>query len=273
MAIDEPSLSFYNTLIIGGMLMDRELEGRVAVITGGSRGIGKATCLAMAKAGAAVAVNYLEEGIGINRQDAEKVVKQIVDDGGKAIAVQADVSNEDQVQEMQEEVVKWLGRVDILVNNAGIVRDKTLKKMSLQDWEAVISTNLTGVYLCSRAFLAPLEAAGCGAIVSVSSISAQLGFFGQANYAAAKAGIVAFTRVLAREVAGKNIRVNAVSPGLVDTEMVKTIPEEYRHKMIEQIPMGRLARPEEIANVIVFLASDKASYITGQTISVNGGWV
>ncbi|OIO92999.1 MAG: hypothetical protein AUJ92_13135 [Armatimonadetes bacterium CG2_30_59_28] len=253
--------------------MSRELEGRVAVVTGGSRGIGKATCIAVAEAGASVVVNYLEEGIGVNRNDAENVVKEIVNAGGKAVAIPADVSNEDDVYAMTDEAVKQCGGGDVLINNAAILRDKTVKKMSLEDWDAVIGTNLTSVYLCSRAFLDPLEISGRGAIVSISSISAQMGFFGQANYAAAKGGIVAFTRVLAKEVARKNIRVNAVAPGLVATDMTQTIPEDHLCKMIEQIPMGRLARPEEIANVIVFLASDKSSFVSGQTIAVNGGWL
>ncbi|MBI3922467.1 MAG: beta-ketoacyl-ACP reductase [Armatimonadetes bacterium] len=255
------------------MQMKRELEGRVAVVTGGSRGIGRASCVALSQAGASVVVNYLDEGIGVNRKDAGEVVNEISEQGGKAVAIAADVTDEEQVFRLAESAVSQFGKVDILVNNAAILRDKTVKKLSLQDWDAVIATNLTGVYLCCRAFLEALEASGKGTIVSMSSISARLGLFGQSNYAASKAGVIAFTKSLAKEVARKNVRVNAVAPGLVDTEMVRTIPEEHLSKMVEQVPLGRLARPEEIANVIVFLASDKASYITGQTIPVNGGWL
>lgn len=253
--------------------MERDLDKRVAVVTGGSRGIGRATCLALAEAGASVVVNYLDEGIGVNRQDAEAVAQEIGSQGGCAVAVPADVTSEDDVYSLVESSLEYFGQVDILVNNAAILRDKTVKKMNLQEWNAVIATNLTSVYLCSHAFLEPLENSGKGAIVSMASISAQLGLFGQANYAASKGGIVAFTRVLAREVARKGIRVNAVAPGLVDTEMTRTIPEEPLNKMIEQVPLGRMAQPEEIANVIVFLVSDKSSYITGQTIALNGGWL
>lgn len=245
---------------------------KIALITGSSRGIGKAIALRLAKDDIAIAVNYFEEGGGKNLADAEETKNEILAAGGNAEIFECNVSNFQKVQEMVQSVIKHFGKIDILVNNAAILRDKTLKKMSEDEWSSVLSVNLTGVFNCCRAVIEHMIENNSGRIVNISSISGQIGFFGQTNYAAAKAGVMGFTRSLAREVAFKNIRVNAISPGLVDTDMARQIPDEVRTELLKQIPMGRFAQPEEIAELAAFLVSDKSSYITGQTIHINGGW-
>ena len=244
-----------------------DLSGKTAIITGSSQGIGLATAQTLHAAGANVVINYFEEGEGKNKALADEVVAKF---GQRAMSAAADVRKPAQLDAMVAATVEKFGSLDILVNNAGILRDKSFKKMSHEDWQAVIDTNLTGVFnVCKSAIDSIAED---GAIVNISSLSAVTGFFGQANYATAKAGIMTFTKVLSKELARKKIRVNAVAPGVVDTEMGKSIPEENRKQMMTQIPLARFAEPNEISDVILFLCSDLSSYVTGQTIHVNGGW-
>lgn len=244
-----------------------DLSNKTAIVTGASQGIGRAAALALHEAGANIVINYFEEGQGANRALAEKVVTEF---GDRALALAADVRNPDELNRMVEETVQTFGTLDILVNNAGILRDRSFRKMSTEEWNAVIDTNLSGVFNSCKAAVEHLSENG--AIVNVASLSAVTGFFGQANYASAKAGVIAFTKVLSKELARKNIRVNAIAPGVVDTEMGKSIPEENRKVMLTNVPLGRFAEPSEIADAVVYLASDMSSYVTGQTLHVNGGW-
>ena len=244
-----------------------DLSGKTAIVTGGGQGLGAATAAVLARAGANVAVNFFADPEGINRRRAEQTAQDI---GPQAVAIQADVRHIEQVQAMIQEVVERFGRLDIVVNNAGILRDHTLKKLAPEDWQAVIDTNLTGVYNVCKAAVEKLSDGG--RIINLASISAFVGFFGQPNYAAAKAGVVGLTKVLSRELARRKITVNAVAPGLVLTEMGKTIPEPVQAEMLKSIPLERFGEPEEIAAVILFLSSGLASYVTGQVIHVNGGW-
>ena len=249
-----------------------EFKEKCVLITGSSRGIGKAIALTLAKYGANVAVNYVKDDEGKNFNDAKNVADKIRCYGNKAAVFESDVSDFESVLRMVEEIRKEFGKIDILINNAGILRDKTLKKMSQEEWNAVIGVILSGAFNCSRAVIEQMIENKWGRIVNISSISGQIGFFGQTNYSAAKAGIMGFTKSLAREVAMKNITVNAIAPGVVETDMAKQIPENVRQEFLKQIPMGRFAQPEEIAELVTFLVSDKAGYITGQTIHINGGW-
>lgn len=249
-----------------------ELKNKCALITGSSRGIGRAIALTLSQYGAEIALNYVADQEGKNLNDAKNVAKQIEQSHGTAKIFEADVSNYDSVSKMFVEVKKEFGKIHILVNNAAILRDRTLKKMALEEWDSVIAVDLTGVFNCTRQVIESMLENQWGRIISISSISGQTGFFGQANYSAAKAGIMGFTRSVAREVAKYNITANAVAPGIVETEMANQIPEAVRQEFLKQIPMGRFARPEEIAETIAFLCSDRASYITGQIIHVNGGW-
>ena len=244
-----------------------DLSGQVAVITGGGQGLGLATATTLHQAGAKVVLNFFDDPDGANRRLATEAAAKL---GERALALPADVRDRAAVDAMFDEVARRFRRLDIVINNAAIIRDKTIKKMSEDEWDAVIDTNLTGVWQVCRA--AQARMGDGGRIVSMASISGVIGFFGQANYSAAKAGVIALTKVLSKELASRRITVNAVAPGVVLTEMGKTIPEEVRKKMIEQIPLARFAEPSEIASVILFLCSDLASYVTGQTIHVNGGW-
>lgn len=244
-----------------------DLSKKTAIVTGASQGIGHAAAKALHEAGANVVINYFEEGQGANRALAEKVVDEF---GDRALALAADVRNPDELNQMVEATVQSFGTLDILVNNAGILRDRSFRKMSTEEWNAVIDTNLSGVFNSCKAAVEHLSENG--AIVNVASLSAVTGFFGQANYASAKAGVIAFTKVLSKELARKNIRVNAIAPGVVDTEMGKSIPEENRKAMLLNVPLGRFAEPSEIADAVVYLSSDMSSYVTGQTLHVNGGW-
>ncbi len=249
-----------------------EFSGKRALVTGGSRGIGAEICRTLAHLGADVAVNYVEDAGGKNRADADGVAAEIAGYGVRTGVFEADVSDAGRVERMVTASREFLGGIDILVNNAAILRDKTLKKMSTDEWDSVIEVNLSGVFNTSRLVVGEMTDRGWGRIVNLSSVSGVVGFFGQANYSAAKAGVIGFTKAIAREVAAKGVTVNAVAPGIVETEMAGLIPEAVRAEFLRQIPMGRFAKPSEIADVVAFLASDRAAYITGQTIQVNGGW-
>lgn len=248
------------------------MKNRCALVTGSSRGIGGAIAILLAKNGADVAVNYVGDKEGKNLSGAKEVAGKIAEYGGRVSVFEADVSKFESVAGMVEKIKKELGAVDILVNNAAILADRTLKKMSEDEWRSVINVNLTGIFNCSRAAIEGMIEKQWGRIINMSSISGQMGFWGQTNYAAAKAGVMGFTKSLAREVAAKNITVNAIAPGIVETDMARQIPENVRQEFLKQIPAGRFAVPEEIAELACFLASDRAGYITGQTIHINGGW-
>ena len=251
-------------------MISLDLSGRTALVTGGGQGLGAITAGLLARAGARVIVNFFEDPEGTNRERAEQTVAGIVCAGGDGSALAADVSDSAAVEALFQEVAVRYGALDILVNNAGILRDRTARNMSAAEWQAVIDTNLSGVFHVCHAAIPHL--ADGGRIVSMASVSAVVGLFGQANYAAAKAGVMGLTKVLSRELGKRRITVNAVAPGVVDAGMGVLIPEERRSAMLDLIPLGRFATAEEVAGVIVFLCSDLAAYITGQTIHVNGGW-
>ena len=245
-----------------------DLSGKTALITGAGQGIGRATATLLHRAGATLAVNEFDDAAGTNRGRADETVAAL---GSRAFVVLADVRNRPQVDAMIEEVMNRSGRLDIVVNNAGIIRDRSLKNLSAEDWQQVIDTNLTGVlHVCQAAASVLPEGAR---IVNMASISGVVGFFGQANYAAAKAGVIGLTKVLSKELARRRITVNAIAPGVVLTQMGLSIPANAREEMLRQIPLGRFGEPEEIAGPILWLCSDLASYVTGQTIHVSGGWV
>lgn len=244
------------------------LEGKVALVTGASRGIGKAIALLLAENGADVAVNFAGSTAA-----AEAVAAEIEKMGRKAILVQGDVSQTEVCAEMVDKVVKELGRIDILVNNAGITRDTLLLRMKEEDWDAVLNTNLKGVFNCTKEAVKYMAKQRSGAIVNISSVVALMGNAGQANYAAAKAGILGFTRSVAKEMAARGIRVNAVTPGFIKTDMTSVLSEKVVAAMEASIPLARLGEPEDIAKAVLFLVSDNAAYITGQTLHVDGGMV
>ena len=244
------------------------LENKGAVVTGGSRGIGRAVAEALAAEGATVAVIYAG-----NTKAAEDTVRAIEEAGGKAFAVQCDVADEAAVTDMVKMVHEKLRTIDVFVNNAGITRDGLLMRMKREDWDAVLSTNLTGVYNCTKAVTKIMMKQRSGSIINMTSVVGETGNAGQANYAAAKAGVIGFTKSVAKELASRNIRVNAVAPGCIDTDMTAVLSDAVKEEMIKSIPLGRTAAPEEVAQAVVFLASQKAGYITGQTLNVDGGMV
>ncbi len=245
-----------------------DLSEKTAIVTGAGQGLGAVTAETLHQAGARVVINYFSDDRGVNKSNAENLADLL---GEGALALEADVRDEDSVEKMVKKTIDHLGGLDILVNNAGIIRDKTIKKMSTREWQAVIDTNLTGTFNVCRA--AAGKIADHGRIVNFSSISGVMGFFGQSNYAASKAGVIALTKVMSKELGRKHVTVNAVAPGVILTEMGTSIPEEVRREMLTSIPMERFGEPEEIANVVLFLCSDLASYITGQVIHINGGWI
>ena len=248
--------------------MQITLTDRVALVTGGSRGIGRAISLALAAAGATVVVNYRG-----NAAAADETIAAISAAGGKAIAIQADVANGDDVKRLFSEVSSAYGRLDILVNNAGITRDTLMMRMKDEDWDAVLDTNLKSQFLTTRAAISTMVRARYGRIINITSVVGLMGNAGQANYAAAKAGIIGFTKSVAREIGSRSITVNAVAPGFIDTELTAVLNDEMREALKKQIPLGRLGSPEDVAGVVTFLASDQAAYITGQTFNCDGGMV
>lgn len=243
-----------------------DLTGRVALVTGASRGIGAAIARELASRGAAVAVNYAGSAGA-----AASVVESIVSDGGKAVALQADVCDAESCSTLVERTIEALGGLDIVVNNAGVTRDGLLIRMSADDWNTVIETNLTGVFAVTKSAARHLMKQRSGAIVNVTSVIGLVGNAGQANYAASKAGVIGFTKSVARELAPRNVRVNAVAPGFIDTDMTAGLSESVRESAMAQVALGRFGAVEDVARTVAFLVSDDAAYITGQTLAVDGG--
>lgn len=247
------------------------LEGKSALVTGASRGLGRAIALALAGEGCAIAVNYVAEGGRDNRGEALAVAGEAEALGSQSVVVAGDVTDLAAVEAMVAAASEGLGAVDILVNNAGITRDRTLRNLTKEDWDAVLSVNLTGAFHCTKAVIPGMRERGWGRVISLSSVVGLMGNIGQTNYAASKAGLIGFTRALAREVARYGITANAIAPGFIDTEMTRAVPEKTMAHILAGIPVGRLGRAEEVAAAALFLASDAAAYITGQVLSVNGG--
>ncbi|MCM3610801.1 3-oxoacyl-[acyl-carrier-protein] reductase [Planococcus sp. MERTA32b] len=245
-----------------------DLTGKTAIITGASRGIGAEIAKRFAQAGANVVVNYSG-----SQQKAEAVAEAIEENGGKAIAVKANVADADAVKAMVDVTISQFGTVDILVNNAGITRDNLMMRMKDDEWDDVINTNLKGVFVCTKAVTRQMMKQRSGRIVNIASIVGVMGNAGQANYVASKAGVIGLTKTTARELASRGITANAVAPGFITTDMTDGLNEEIQQSMMSQIPLGRFGKPEEVAKAALFLASDEASYMTGQTLHLDGGMV
>ncbi|MCX7845849.1 MAG: 3-oxoacyl-[acyl-carrier-protein] reductase [Dictyoglomaceae bacterium] len=241
-------------------------KDKVVLITGGSRGIGKAISLIFAKEEAKVLINFRG-----NKEAAEKTMKEATELGGEAYLYQADISKEDEVESMFKDILTRFGRLDILVNNAGITKDNLLLRMKIEDWEEVLAINLRGVFLCTRTAARIMIKQRSGRIINISSIVGEKGNIGQSNYSSAKAGIIGFTKSVARELAGRGITVNVIAPGFIETEMTANLSQELKDFYLKQIPLQRFGKPEEVAYVVKFLASDEAGYITGAVINVDGG--
>ncbi len=244
------------------------LAGKVALVTGASRGIGRAIALTLAQNGADIAINFAG-----NTAAAQEVADAITAMGRKALLVQGSVADTDGVQAIVKKVVAELGRLDILVNNAGITRDGLLMRMKESDWDAVLETNLKGVYNCSKAVMRTMMKQKGGRIVNMASVVGETGNAGQCNYSAAKAGVIGFTKSLAKEVASRGITANAIAPGFIATDMTKVLGEETQNEMLKTIPLGRPGNPQDVANAVLFFASEEAAYITGQVLNVDGGMV
>jgi 3-oxoacyl-[acyl-carrier protein] reductase len=251
------------------MSLTIDFSGKVALVTGASQGIGAEMARTFHQAGTMVVLNHPD--VGATRADAEKLATELnASRPASAVVIAADVSQPEAVQRMMQEVRQRLGGLDFLINNAAILRDRTVARMSLDEWKSVLDVNLTGVFHCCKFGLEIMRDGG--AIVSLASISGILGFYGQANYAATKSGVQALMRVVSREVARRSIRANAIAPGVIETAMAATIPENVRAEMLKNVPLARFGAAGEVANVALFLCSPLASYVTGQTIEVNGGW-
>lgn len=282
----------------GDNIMRKRLEDKVALVTGGSRGIGKAISIRLAEEGADVAINYqsskehaenvsrLIDQIGtideldklsivvdqIDTREHAKEVSKLIDSIGRHSCVyQANVNDFEQVRKMCDEITKKFDKIDILVNNAGIVKDKSFVKMTPQMWNEVLSVNLDGTFYCTKAVIEGMLEMRYGRIINISSVIGRMGNRGQANYAASKAGIIALTQTLAKEFANKGVTVNAIAPGFIETDMLKSVPKEIMEKILAQIPLGRLGKPSEVAGAVAYLASEDGDYITGQVIDINGG--
>ncbi len=243
-----------------------KLTGRTALVTGGSRGIGRAVAIALAEEGADVAVNYVS-----SETAARDVVEQVRKLGRKAMLAQADVSDYPDTFRMAQDVLREFGHLDILVNNAGINSDKTFTKMDHASWRKVLGTNLDGVFNCTKVFVDQMLQQSFGRVVNMTSVIGQIGNFGQANYAASKAGVAAFTKSLAKELAGRGVTVNAIAPGFIETEMVAAIPDKVKERLLAQIPLKRFGTAEEVARAVVYIVSSDGDYITGTELSINGG--
>ncbi len=238
------------------------------MITGGSRGIGRAIALQLASQGMRIVVNYV-----INEEAAAEVVKRVEEAGSQAVAIRGDVTKSNEVEQVFTQAADAFGPVEVLVNNAGIIRDSLLMRMSDEDWDSVVDLDLRSVFLCTRAGIRTMVRERWGRVINIGSIVGLRGNAGQANYAAAKAGLVGFTQSVAKEVASRNVTVNCVAPGYVETDIVEDLPKELKQHIMDRVPIGRFGRPEEIAGLVGFIASDAASYITGQAIAVDGGLV
>jgi len=245
--------------------MSKKLEGKVALVTGGAQGIGRAIALLFAREGAKVAIS------DINLEKARETCGEAESLGQEALAIAGNVAHAQEAEAMVQQTVEKFGRLDILVNNAGITRDQVLLRMKEEDWDLVMSVNLKGAFHCTKAALRPFLKQKAGKVVNIASVTGQMGNAGQANYAASKAGVIGFTKSIAREYASRNIQVNAVAPGFIDTAMSQAIPEKEREFLTKQIPLGRLGTPEDVAEAVLFLSSPAADYITGQVLNVNGG--